>query len=265
MGMTVLKSDYYQFKDHSLLSKEKEEKLLKFYSISKSEVEKRKIRDILVSHNMKFVASVAFSYKSKYTHIPLKDLVGYGMLGLFKAIERYEYEQHKDRKFITYAVFWVKQSINQNMQDLESPVRHPFHVHRQLQIAINKNPNNEIVKSKINNLMAGVSLDSSPDGTHSLYNFLSDNNTYGNPQHNFNEKLLNEILKKGILKKLNPKEAKVIRACFGIDHGKQCMYDIGTTLNVTREAIRVTKQSALKKLRSSIDIKNFYTEEYQSK
>jgi len=256
-------NNYYRFRDHRVLGDKEEKSLFKMYNQTTSKEVKRKIRNHIVAHNMKFVVKVAMSYSKKFPHMALKELVSYGLLGLFVSIDKYEYEKYPI-KFISYGVYWIKQSIISSMQDLECPVRFPFHVHMRIQKAVNMNKYTEEVNNALNTMIGGVSLDKKlyHNSNLTMADFLEDPNSSNDPDEKLNKKNLKEKLDKAFEANLNKKEQRVIKAWFEIDSEKQNMETIGQNMSITRESVRVAKDKALRKLSKNKDLKEIFADAF---
>lgn len=254
----------YQFKDHNIFSAEAEKKIFEMYIKETSPHRKRKFRDEIIEHNIRFVAKTAFYFRKKFSRIPMRDIIGYGMLGLFTAIDRFD--PGKGQKFITYCVWWVRQSIISNIQENESSVRYPSHVHQRIQNKIkfaseNNEPEDDEVKIAINTMLGGVSLNDGmyPNSELSLSDVLKDNNEYANPDQIVEHELENANLNQA-LSKLSTEEKRIIESCYGINRIKQNMDAIGEDLNMSRESVRIKKKKSLKKLRKIPAMQTFFRE-----
>ena len=220
----------------------------------------------LTKANLRFVVSVAKQYQNQCLSLP--DLINEGNVGLIKAAEKFD--ETRGFKFISYAVWWIRQSILQAIAEQSRLVRLPLNqvgsvnkIARELsrfeQEHERKPSVDEIAErvdlpeDKIADAMKAnsrhVSMDAPiADGEDSsLIDFLSGDSS------NTDRELAIESLKaevSRILKLLTDKEQKVLRAFFGIDGSPEMTLDeIGEKYNLTRERVRQIKEKALRRLR----------------
>ena len=220
----------------------------------------------LTKANLRFVVSVAKPYRNQGLILP--DLINEGNVGLIKAAEKFD--ETRGFKFISYAVWWIRQSILQAIAEQSRLVRLPLNqvgsvnkITRELnkfeQEHERKPSVDEIAErvdlpeDKIADAMKAnsrhVSMDAPiADGEDSsMIDFLSGDSS------NTDRELAIESLKaevSRILKLLTDKEQKVLRAFFGIDGSPEMTLDeIGEKYNLTRERVRQIKEKALRRLR----------------
>ena len=220
----------------------------------------------LTKANLRFVVSVAKQYQNRGLSLP--DLINEGNVGLIKAAEKFD--ETRGFKFISYAVWWIRQSILQAIAEQSRLVRLPLNqvgsvnkITRELnkfeQEHERKPSVDEIAErvdlpeDKIADAMKAnsrhVSMDAPiADGEDSsMIDFLSGDSS------NTDRELAIESLKaevSRILKLLTDKEQKVLRAFFGIDGSPEMTLDeIGEKYNLTRERVRQIKEKALRRLR----------------
>lgn len=220
----------------------------------------------LTKSNLRFVVSVAKQYQNQGLSLP--DLINEGNVGLIKAAEKFD--ETRGFKFISYAVWWIRQSILQAIAEQSRLVRLPLNqvgsvnkITRELnkfeQEHERKPSVDEIAErvdlpeDKIADAMKAnsrhVSMDAPiADGEDSsMIDFLSGDSS------NTDRELAIESLKaevSRILKVLTDKEQKVLRAFFGIDGSPEMTLDeIGEKYNLTRERVRQIKEKALRRLR----------------
>lgn len=220
----------------------------------------------LTKANLRFVVSVAKQYQNQGLSLP--DLINEGNVGLIKAAEKFD--ETRGFKFISYAVWWIRQSILQAIAEQSRLVRLPLNqvgsvnkITRELnkfeQEHERKPSVDEIAErvdlpeDKIADAMKAnsrhVSMDAPiADGEDSsMIDFLAGDSS------NTDKELAIESLKaevSRILKLLTDKEQKVLRAFFGIDGSPEMTQDeIGEKYNLTRERVRQIKEKALRRLR----------------
>ena len=234
--------------------------------IRKGGREGERAKEKLVKANLRFVVSVAKQYQ--HQGLGLTDLIDEGNIGLVKAAEKFD--ETRGFKFISYAVWWIRQSILQAIAEQSRLVRLPLNqvgsvnkITRELnkfeQEHERKPSVDEIAErvdlpeDKIADAMKAnsrhVSMDAPiADGEDSsMIDFLSGDSS------NTDRELAIESLKaevSRILKLLTDKEQKVLRAFFGIDGSPEMTLDeIGEKYNLTRERVRQIKEKALRRLR----------------
>lgn len=211
-------------------------------------------RNELINANLRFVISIAKTYQNN--GIPLPDLIAEGNLGLLKAIEKFD--RTKGYRFISYAVWWIKQSIIESINEHSRNIRIPV------------NQINEYLKTKKENQDSDEeTLEMFPttksifdvineDGDE-LLDVLEDDNTlrpdYG--VDNINNNLKGELEK--LLSKLDDKERDIIKMYYGIDGDPMTLEAIGDEFGLTKERIRQIKQKGINKIRANaIDLFKFF-------
>ncbi len=248
------------------------------YQPLKSEEEARLARRIregrkdalheLVRSNLRFVVSVARQYQ--HQGMPLSDLINEGNLGLIRAAARFD--ERKNFRFISYAVWWIRQAILQALAEQSRVVKVPQNqvgkIHKvtkaeeRLTQKLGRGPEvDEIAamvqmkKSKVERARSvaakPVLLDSpvsaGKDGTH--MDLLAGDES-DKPDTRISRESFEEEVREA-LRRLYPKEREVIRRYFGV--GEETSYtldDIGMQLGITRERVRQLRDRALNKLRS---------------
>ena len=226
----------------------------------------RRALERLTRANLRFVVSVAKQYQNQGLSLP--DLINEGNVGLIKAAEKFD--ETRGFKFITYAVWWIRQSILQAIAEQSRIVRLPLNqvgsvnkINRELnkfEQEHERRPSvNEIAdridlpEEKIEEAMKAnnrhVSMDAPfVDGEdNSLLDVLADNDM---PMAD--KALVQESLRKEIdraIDLLNDREQKVVRAFFGIGTPEMTLEEIGDKYNLTRERVRQIKEKAIRRLR----------------
>ena len=221
----------------------------------------------LVKRNLRFVISVAKKYQNR--GLPLTDLIGEGNVGLLTAARKFDPDQGV--KFISYAVWWIRQAILASLARQGRTVRVPLNrtadlsrivrTAEALRQELRREPTPEeianavglaidVVQSLAALNTAEVRLDAplDPDGDRSLIErFVSLD--YGNAEEDAMERFLTEEVDSA-LRTLAPRDAKVLRLYFGLDGGREhTLEEIGGMLGVTRERVRQLRDRALKRLR----------------
>ena len=224
-------------------------------------------RDELVQANLRFVIDVAKNYQNR--GLSLADLISAGNVGLMTAAQRFD--GAKGFKFISYAVWWIKQSILQTIADHARTVRLPLNKlsllkdisrasHRLGQgrdtepeieeIAAELQVSPQEVQDTILSARSVRSLDESfeEDDERSLMNVLRDDDQ-APPDGDVMEETARRQLE-NVLEALDEREFKIIRLYFGLDGAEaMTLEQIGRLMNLTRERVRQLKERALGKLR----------------
>ena len=226
----------------------------------------QKALERLTKANLRFVVSVAKQYQNQGRALP--DLINEGNLGLIKAAERFD--ETRGFKFISYAVWWIRQSILQAIADQSRIVRLPLNqvssVNKISQISSRFEQENErhpsvdeisehidLPKEKIDEAMningKHVSVDAPfVDGDDSsLLDILVNDSSPSADKQLLLESLRQEIQK--ALEGLNERERLVITSYFGIGQPEMTLDEIGEKYNLTRERVRQIKEKAIRRLR----------------
>ena len=225
----------------------------------------------LVRANLRFVVSVAKQFQNK--GLSLGDLINEGNLGLIKAAKRFD--ETRGFKFISYAVWWIRQGIMSALADHQRAVRLPLNrvqeltkiskAYRKLEQEYERKPTTEelakilewttkevayALQISARYVSMDAPLKSGDENKNSLMDVLPNDNQPLPDNSLMKESLKNEIT--NVLSTLNAREAEVIRLSFGIGRNqKATLEEIGDRFNLTRERIRQIKEKALRKLRGS--------------
>ena len=222
----------------------------------------------LVKANLRFVVSVAKQYQNQGLSLP--DLIDEGNLGLIKAAEKFD--ETRGFKFISYAVWWIRQSILQALAEQARIVRLPLNqvgslnkinkAYQRFEQEFERKPSAEelaelldIPVDKIADTlkMSGRQVSVDAPFVEGEDNSLIDvmvNEDSPNADHT----LINESLSREIdraLATLTPREADIIRKFFGIGVPEKTLEEIGIELHLTRERVRQIKEKAIRRLKSS--------------
>jgi RNA polymerase primary sigma factor len=239
--------------------------------VAKIEKGDEKARNKLVKANLRFVISVAKQYQNQ--GLSLSDLINEGNLGLIRATRSFDLT--RGFKFISYAVWWIRQSITQAIINNSRIVHLPLNVvgnltrinkaSRDFEQEYDRKPSNEelaeilgISISLVTNAIEVSGADFSIDAP--LKNDYNNKTSTLDILPDFNQPLPDANLTKESLSKeieymlsnLTDRESKVLTMIFGIGREKKAtLEEIGENFNLTRERIRQIKEKALKKLRNS--------------
>jgi RNA polymerase primary sigma factor len=225
----------------------------------------------LVRANLRFVVSVAKMYQNQ--GLSLGDLINEGNIGLVKAACRFD--ETRGFKFISYAVWWIRQGIMSAIADQSRVVRLPLNrvsnltrlskANRELEQELERQPTSEELAKILDISTEDVeftmqisgrqsSLDAplftGDENKNTLLDVLQNDSDSSPDEKLLQDSLVNEI--KNLLSTLDEREAEVIKLAFGIENGKRAtLEEIGDRFGLTRERIRQIKEKALSKLRTS--------------
>ncbi|MGM9774655.1 MAG: RNA polymerase sigma factor RpoD/SigA [Candidatus Egerieousia sp.] len=222
----------------------------------------------LTKANLRFVVSVAKQYQNQGLSLP--DLINEGNLGLIKAAQKFD--ETRGFKFISYAVWWIRQSILQALAEQSRIVRLPLNqvgalnkINKELNRFEQENerqPSSEELselldtsKDKIADTMRisgrHVSVDAPfvEGEDNSLLDVLVNNDSPSADKGLLNESLNKEIER--ALSTLTERERNIIKYFFGIGCQEKTLEEIGETFKLTRERVRQIKEKAIRRLRNS--------------
>ena len=226
----------------------------------------RKALERLTKANLRFVVSVAKQYQNQGLSLP--DLINEGNMGLIKAAEKFD--EKRGFKFISYAVWWIRQSILQAIAEQSRIVRLPLNqvgsvnkINRILNKFEQENERRpsideiaektDLPEDKIEDAMKvpgkHISVDAPiVDGEeNSLLDLLASTDTPTTDNELVLESLREEIAE--ALQTLNERERNVIEAFFGINQQEMTLEEIGDKYGLTRERVRQIKEKAIRRLR----------------
>ena len=223
--------------------------------------------DKLVRSNLRFVVSVGKKYQNQ--GVSLSDLINEGNLGLIRAAHKFD--ETKGIKFISYAVWWIRQAILQALAEQSRIVRVPLNragtLHRigrranallqelgreatHAEIAEGMDITEEEVAKTMSISQVHLSLDAplTPGEDNRLLDYLADTINPTPDEQTFEKALTDAIVDS--LASLKEREAKILRLYFGLDEKEpMTLEEIGTLLGITRERVRQIKEKALSRLR----------------
>ena len=209
--------------------------------------QKEQIEKELMLGNLRFVISVARDYQNQGVDLP--DLIAEGNHGLLKAIRNFDWS--KGNRFISYAVWWVKQSIFQCLNEHARTIRLPANIVQEVQKAKKMTEKvGYVMESKLQNLPYTTNIDSPINEEGDTLLTVIENDDAQNPEEVFNtEDQLKTELKK-IMDVLDDREMSIIADYFGLSGAPRTLSDIGEDFNLTKERVRQIKEKALRKLRN---------------
>ena len=221
----------------------------------------------LTKANLRFVVSVAKQYQNQGLTLP--DLINEGNLGLIKAAQRFD--ETRGFKFISYAVWWIRQSILQALAEQSRIVRLPLNkigsinkinkMFAYLEQAHERPPSAEEIAKELDMTINDVKESMKNSGRHvsmdaplvegedsNLYDVLRSGESPIPDRSLLHESLRTEIER--ALETLTPREADVVRLYFGLgDQHPMTLEEIGETFDLTRERVRQIKEKAIRRLK----------------
>jgi RNA polymerase primary sigma factor len=266
-----LKCYYKEVRKHELVSGDEQTEL----AVKAREGDQLALKK-LVESNLRFVLSIAKEYL--YTGMPLEDLIQEGNLGLIKAVERFD--ETKGFKFISYAVWWVRQSILQSSYETGSSVRLPVNrinaINKVIKAteALSKELSREPTIKEISDFYINKETGKSDLPEKDVRSAYADNgieislNTTVSDESatELHESIAGEGLKEmengmnkhalqteieDVLDELTARESTILKMYFGLDGNEEMtLAEIGEKIDLTNERVRQIKEFALKKLRT---------------
>ena len=221
----------------------------------------------LTKANLRFVVSVAKQYQNQGLTLP--DLINEGNLGLIKAAKRFD--ETRGFKFISYAVWWIRQSVLQALAEQSRIVRLPLNkigsinkinkTFARLEQENERPPSAEEIAKELDMTVSDVKVSMKISGRHvsmdapliegensNLYDVLNSGESPNPDKSLLHESLKIEILR--ALETLTPREADVLKLYFGLgDVHPMTLEEIGETFDLTRERVRQIKEKAIRRLK----------------
>lgn len=239
--------------------------------IRKGGREGERAKEKLVKANLRFVVSVAKQYQ--HQGLGLTDLIDEGNIGLVKAAEKFD--ETRGFKFISYAVWWIRQSILQAISEQSRIVRMPLNqvgFQSKLTKAIvnfeqefERRPSvgelAELLDTDVNKVQEAlgtngkkVSVDApfQDDDSNCLIDIMTDDSAPGTDNQMEKESLQSDL--ESALTTLSERERQVLKMLFGIGRNEMTAEEVANSLNLTRERVRQIKERALRRLREADNI-----------
>ena len=216
---TSVKTYYKELKSYKPITRTKERELIR-----KAKRGDLKARNKLIEANLRFVFDTAKHYKG--CGVPIGDLISDGNLGLIKAIEKFD--ESKDVKFISYAIWWIKQGILENIEKNS------------------KKKKVEVEDDEINASIASTVTQLDYDKEEVVKNETEYINNYEPSEPP-------ELLVEDLLSKLNEQERSIIEKYFGVNGQKAMTLDeLGEEFNLSKERIRQIKKKSFRLMRTHV-------------
>jgi len=239
---------HYQCDDHRILSSNEEFELFQQYSQTKSP----KIKNKIVEYNLKFAIKCSRAYINKYSHVDPADLTGYAMMGLIESVDKFDHT--RGTKFISFAVWWIKNFIIRHVETNESMIRYPANLHRQAQEKINEKNVTDEVTLMFHNIKGGYSLNQplSDEYNGKSFDELLESPEYFCPDSHMDDERLKAIIE-DCMQDLTHEEKYIIRETFGFIVGeKRTIKSVADELNIPQEKVRYIKNASVKKIKNRL-------------
>jgi RNA polymerase primary sigma factor len=229
----------------------------------------------LIEANLRFVVLIAKKYRNQ--GLPLEDLINEGNIGLMKAVERFEPD--RGYRFLSYAVWWIRQSILKALYEQSRMIRLPAHTISELremekqreqyrktygmkpdlaELARIMHVDEAYLEELINFSQNIASLEApieSDEGSSELGDLLADKASAETDEATMSESLKNEL--STVLQRLSPREAGILCDRFGLNgHRPKTLAEISDEMHIAKERVRQLEKRAIRKLRHSTNVRH---------
>lgn len=212
-----------------------------------TERQKEQVYHELLEGNLRFVITVAKQYQNQ--GLDLSDLIAEGNYGLMKAIKNFDWS--KNLRFISYAVWWIKQSILQSLNENSRTIRLPVNVVQDLHKAKKEvQKTGGELSSKFTSLPKTTGLDNHINDEGDTLIDLIENENSERPDASFNDGSALKGRLTAIMSTLDEREKVIVKDYYGMTGTPKTLEEIGNDFGLTKERVRQIKEKALRKLRN---------------
>jgi len=231
-----------------VMTPEREKELAQLISAEGiTDIDKDKIYQELLEGNLRFVITIAKQYQNQ--GMDLGDLIAEGNFGLMKAIKNFDWD--RNLRFISYAVWWIKQSIIQCLNESSRTIRLPVNVVQEMHRAKKEaQRTNKELDEKFTSLPKTIDLDMNINEDGDTLVDLIENHNSERPDAVFDTEDLLKMKLREIMGVLDERERLIVEDYFGLSGTPRTLEDIGTDFSLTKERVRQIKEKALRKLRN---------------
>ena len=232
----------------TVMTPDREKELAKIKANPESTQEEiEKVNNELIYGNLRFVISVAKNYQNQGVDLP--DLIAEGNYGLLKAIRQFDWS--KGYRFISYAVWWVKQAILQCLNEHARTIRLPVNVVQELQRQ-KKKIGKEITEldTKLATLPTTINYDRPINDEGDTLIQILENKDAEMPDAIFDDECNIKTELKKLMNSLDARETEIVERYYGLNYTPHTLQEIGEIFNLTKERVRQIKEKALRKLRN---------------
>ena len=216
-------------------------------SDSVTDKQKESIKKEIIEGNLRFVITVAKQYQNQGVDFP--DLVAEGNLGLIKALNNFDWT--KNLRFISYAVWWIKQSIFQSLNEHSRTIRIPVNVVQDLQKEKKRvEKTGDKMGDRFAKLPYTINLEHQINEEGDTLIDLIENKDSMRPDEIFNTSTQLKDGLSNIMNILDEREKQIVEDYYGISGTPRTLEDIGSDFSLTKERVRQIKEKALRKLRN---------------
>jgi RNA polymerase primary sigma factor len=249
----------YAFDNHPILDRKTESVLLTNYCTNKCQ----RSKDTIVLHNLKFAAKIAYTmHTTKYRNIPIEDIVGYALMGLIKAVEKYDIQYLKTVKFSSHSVWWIRQEITRQIEDNEQMIRLPASQLTRIRAMFKSDEfkNTQQLPDQMTVDLQNSSGDTSIDISVGVNETISLVDIYSMNEFDGDELVTDidaGVVRETIMDSINgftARDKSVIELLYGLHSNiPMSMREVGAELRISHEQVRKIKLKCFKSMKHSLN------------